>query len=148
MLWRTSTRLGCSVAVRRVRRGGHTYNTTYTIAHYDPAGNHQYTLPQRTIRSYHENVPDPKIGTCMSPEECSNGDRCMGFDSRMTCRCQTYRYRMRPRQPICSGSGGCMVRCTKPTGRFPGIWRGECQGQRSCKCSLERVNNVIGAICI
>nr|XP_009860608.2 uncharacterized protein LOC100182344 [Ciona intestinalis] len=149
MLWRSTRSVGCAVAVRLVRRGGRTYKTTYAVSHYNPGGNFKYTTNARTIRSYLENVPDPRESTCMSPAACSGGDRCMGFDSEVTCGCQPYRYRGNTRrQPVCQGSGGCMVRCKKQTGRFPGIWRGECQGESSCKCSLIPVNNVIGAICV
>ena len=62
MIWKETTKLGCGVAVTEVRRGSFVYKSTYTVAHYAPAGNVQYPNPIQTIKSYSENVPAPKSG--------------------------------------------------------------------------------------
>ena len=62
MLWKDSSHLGCSVAVKTINRHGWEYQTTYTVAHYAPSGNIHYPTQTQTKQIYNRNVPRRKQG--------------------------------------------------------------------------------------
>ncbi|XP_076818695.1 uncharacterized protein LOC143464666 [Clavelina lepadiformis] len=152
MLWKDTKYLGCARAVDNLQSNGRfTLQSSYTVAHYAPAGNIRYPTPDQTTQVYNSNVQDPRQGTCMS-DRCSRENRCMGFDSSISCSCGAAGPECRSRSGNGSGQIRCMAVCSS-SGGFSGYggsytpFISECEGKNSCICSSQPVNGIRGAIC-